>query len=340
MDSVSSQDWQADRDDAIAEIAGELLKGRVGFLVGAGMSQPSGSLSTNLLSETLLKYVYYRGLDEPLDLNIATPISEVARKFPLEAIAQGIVPKLSFGDTGLQRLLSESVFGGRIPDPHKGHIALASLVTKLNIKHLFTTNWDELLEKALGERGRVITEKDFPSLNDIIDSGKTAIVHLHGIFAEPTIKEADLMDPNRPLFQVFLGEFLTKAFVFVGYSLNDPHIKMLYYKSGEMLSRFKKKTYIVSPFESDLERRVSGEVWRQRNATYLPMTSEDFFRGLYEKTVTYALAQLKRKLSKRLNLSAVELQRKVEEIVSVFPSFENHQQVLLYLDALTRGGDK
>ncbi|HST52239.1 MAG TPA: SIR2 family protein [Pyrinomonadaceae bacterium] len=341
--ATDRDDWEIDRDTHVSQIANQLMRGRLSFLIGSGMSIPSGGISGKTLAFNLIWKSLYSQYHDPLDHVFTEELKNVADKFPLEAIAEGAMPNLSFRQRELEEFLAENVFDGKTPQLHDGHIALAALVTKLNIKTIFTTNWDDLLKQALGESGEIITEQKFRDLDHVLDSGKTAIIHLHGTFSDnPLIREEDLMDPERPLFQVLMGELLTKVFVFVGYSLSDPNIRALYYKSGNILSKrsekLEKNTYIVAPPSNRVERRVSTEVWKERHAIYIPMGAEEFFQALYKETATHALDKLKRRLKARLNISSEDLQTKIEEIMSVFPEFEGPEQVLFYLDAITRGG--
>lgn len=340
--TVDPHDTNAERDTHISQIASQLMKGRVGFLIGAGMSIPSGGLSGHQLAFQLVWKSLFQHHHEPLPPDFKKELEEVAAKFPLEAVAEGAIPYLGFEQWDLQELLKESVFGNKTPAINDGHRALAAIVAKLRIRMLFTTNWDELLKEALSESAETITERRFRELDKVLDIGKTAIVHLHGTFADdPLVKESDLMDPDRPLFQIFLGELMTKIFVFVGYSLGDPNIRSLYFKSADILKqrseKLRKTTYVVAPPSSDVDRRLSEAVWRARHATYIPMSGEDFFQALYKETVTHALDGLKKRLRERLDVSAEDLQVKVDEIINVFPSFEAPEQVLFYLDAITRG---
>ncbi len=68
------------------------------------------------------------------------------------------------------------------------------------------------------------------------------------------------------------------------------------------------------------------------------MTAEDFFVALHKEIVTHAVGSLKEKLRRRLNVSFSDLNTKVEEIIKIFPQFQDEEQVLYYIDALTRGG--
>src|SRR5215217_5836517 len=98
MTTPYKPDWKVDWDNAIAQIAAQLLRGRAGFLFGAGMSIPSGGIPASKLAFQLIVkslYQHEHGLLEPA---LEDQIKNVAQKFPLEAVAQGAVPSLPFAD--------------------------------------------------------------------------------------------------------------------------------------------------------------------------------------------------------------------------------------------------
>lgn len=343
MTTPYKPDWNSDWDNDIAHIADQLLSNRAGFLFGAGMSIPSGGIPATELAFELVLGSLYKHASKPLNPSTEESLRKVAQKFPLEAVAQGAVASLPFSDDELEQLLRTVTFKGETPEIHSGHRLLASIVAKVRLRLLFTTNWDNLLKDALGDSGAVITEQKFRDLDRKLDQGKTAVIHLHGTFEDsPLIKERDLMDADRPLFQVFVGELLSKVFVFVGYSLGDPNIRSLYHKIDQILQRKSEKlgktTYVISPPASEADLKLSTAVWRSRHAKYIPLGAEQFFLKLHDQLTTHSLSALKDRLRTRLNVSLEDLQVKLDEIVSVFPQFENPEQVLLYLDAITRGG--
>jgi hypothetical protein len=152
------------------------------------------------------------------------------------------------------------------------------------------------------------------------------------------------MDPERLLFQVFLSEYLSKAFVLVGYSLSDPNIRTLYHRGRDILAKrekFGKATYVVYPPKTKLERNVATEVWRQRGATYIPLSAVQFFEQLHRQALEVVAVEMAKKLMERLGIKERNvLDAKVQEILAVFPGFGSEEQVLLYLDAITRGGGR
>jgi hypothetical protein len=329
-------------ENNIARIAEQLLQGRMGFLFGSGMSIPSGSINGKELGYQLVK----RGLFPAADATFEGKLRLAGSKYPLEAIAAGVVPSQTFQETGLIDILKEVTFPNGRPTIHDGHIKLASMIEKLRtVRILFTTNWDSLLKDAIGESAIEITPKnqnEYMFKIDEFKAMKILIVHLHGTFRdEPYICEKDLMDVDKPLFQLFLSEMMTKSFVFVGYSLSDPNIRALYSRASDILSKIneklKKTTYVVFPASDEVDRMVSQCTWQARNATYIPLDAKEFFSRLQGAVETHALKQMKEQLAKRLGTSKESIDQKIEEIMRVFPDFNSPERVLLYLYAITKG---
>lgn len=273
----------------------------------------------------------------------------MASKYPLEAIASVAESEITFQETQLCNILKEVVFKGEKPELHDGHKHMATIMQRLGtVRLLFTTNWDTLLEEALGNIAVTITNKEFHTLNlDEVLRDKIGVVHLHGTFnEEPLIKEKDLMSSRKPLFSLFLAELMAKSFVFVGYSLSDPNIRSLYFQANEILTsqriNLKKLTYVVFPPDNDVDRKISSEIWSSplRNAKYIPLAADEFFKRLYEQLEGKAMIELKKELQTRLSMTRDELNSKIEEIRSVFPDFAADQQVLGYLNMITKGGNK
>lgn len=343
---VEASDWSVVADSNIARIAEQLVVGRIGFLFGSGMSKPSGGIGGKELAYKLVKKGLFPGKDDSVDPVFKEQVERAASKYPLEAIAAGIVPSQTFQETGLVDILKQVTFPNGQPVKHEGHDKLAAIIAKLRtVRTLFTTNWDSLLKDAIGENAIEITPKNQDQYMFKIDDLKATnilIVHLHGKFEDkPYICENELMDIENPLFQLFLSEMMTKSFVFVGYSLSDPNIRALYYKASDILAKInktlKKTTYVVFPPNDEVDRTVSDCIWRVRNATYIPLDAKDFFVRLQTAIETHALNELKEQLCKQLGASMELINQRIEEIKSVFPDFSSTERALLYLYSITKG---
>jgi hypothetical protein len=353
---MKQQDWEYKVDNHISHIAENLILGRIGFLFGAGFSIPSGGIPGEELAYQLLLKGPFKYIDDkdPSTSNEYTEeelkelenIREVAQKYPLESLASGIVPNFPCHQVSLTNILKDVVFNGKEPECHNGHTHMSAIMNRIGlVRMLFTTNWDNLLELALGENSVPITNNNFMEIN--IEKTLThniGVIHLHGTFDdEPLFEENKLMQPDRPLFSLFIAELMTKSFVFVGYSLSDPNIRSLYFRVNEILTKqrkdLKKTTYVVFPPKNDIDRRVSEMTWLARNATYIPLSGEEFFDRLHELIKSKGVKYLKDKLLKRLDINNVsDLNIKIKEINTVFPDLDSPLQALTYLEAITRGG--
>jgi len=354
---MTKQDWEQKVDNHISHIVDNLILGRIGFLFGAGFSIPSGGIPGKELAYELLLKGPFKNIDdydqstsneyteEEIE-EIKKNIKKAAEKYPLESLASGILKNFPFQHVSLTKLLKDVVFDEKKPQIHNGHNHMGAIINRIGLaRMLFTTNWDNLLELALGDSSESITNSNFMDKDlEKILSEKIGVIHLHGTFDdEPLFEEHKLMKPDQPLFSLFISELMTKSFVFVGYSLSDPNIRSLYFRVNEILMKqrkeLKKTTYVVFPPENDIDRRVSEMTWLERNAIYIPMSGEDFFEQLHERIKSKGINNLKKKLRKRLNLNNNdELNIKIKEINSVFPDLGSPLQALTYLEAITRSG--
>jgi len=331
----------------IVRIARELVNGRIGFLFGSGMSIPSGGIDGQQLAYQLIKKGYFPARDDSTDSEFQEQLKRASSAYPLEAIAAGVAQKQTFQKTGLREILEEVTFPNKKPSKHKGHEKLATIIERLHtVRMLFTTNWDLLLEDSIGVNAIKITPDDQKQYMFNIDDLKTKgvlVIHLHGTFKDkPYICEKDLMDFDKPLFQLFLSEMMTKSFIFIGYSLSDPNIRALYYKAANILSKIneelKKTTYVVFPPKDEVDKIVSKNTWQARNAVYIPLDAENFFIRLQSAIETHALSEMKEKLCKRLGLTSMDLiDQRINEIMRVFPDFHSTDRALLYLYSITKG---
>jgi NAD-dependent SIR2 family protein deacetylase len=324
----------------IGSIAEQLRKKRVGFLIGVGMSLKSGSIRGDELRYALLRRGLYQS-ERDMTREIENKIRKISEKYPLEAIAGAITDELPLKDEELKELLTELAFKEEQPKPNEGHKLLSKIISRFKIKILFTTNWDNLIKSALGESAEVITRNNNRIINlDKITEKKTAIIHLHGTFEDmPLVKENDLMDLESPLLQLFLTELMSKVFVFVGYSMNDPNIKAIYYRTKDLLDRKKvinKKTYIVYPPEDHDKHEIyiNKKIWSARNIEYIPLSAEDFFRMLYEESVVRKMKEVRARLATKLGINEDQLNIKITEYLNVFPGFGTEEQVLDYLEEI------
>lgn len=112
-------------------------------------------------------------------------------------------------------------------------------IVATNYKHIITTNYDALLEKAAQQEGykslltRSYSYIEQQNLSMAIYSGKTAIIHAHGKIADIKLDQFVLteddylaiMKHNLGFRLIINSIFLTNSVLFAGYGGSDPHFE-------------------------------------------------------------------------------------------------------------------
>ena len=112
-------------------------------------------------------------------------------------------------------------------------------IVSTNYRHIITTNYDSLLEKAAEAEGywslltRSYSYCDQQNLSIAIYSGKTAIIHAHGKISDIKLDQFVLTEDDyrsimkhNPGFRLIINSiFLTNSVLFVGYGGSDPHFE-------------------------------------------------------------------------------------------------------------------
>jgi hypothetical protein len=276
-------------DKILDRIVNGLKYYEVQFLFGAGMSRLSGiPTGSDVLTKILQDFFPSDGELSP------TPerIQDLATEFPFEATVQGYQKSLMNGRRDLTRFLTTTLIN---PDylPSGAHHDFCSLCYsegKFRIDCMFTTNFDDLLERAIGlERAVSITETNAREIRKERENGRLPVLHLHGMLTgEYQITEKDVFsDAYRILQSEFLNALISKdVFVFIGYSMNDPDFRRLYgtyRKNVETRGEEEKKTVIILPARDQFSYMLGRKIWDTRGATWIPIGAETFFARLLNR---------------------------------------------------------
>ena len=258
-------------DRAIDRIMQAILERRIDFLFGAGMSVDSGVPAGAALADRLLQIFFPpTGTDPP------TPErrEELTTRFQFEALVQAVEEARGTHredlTRDLKRILTE-------PDykPCQAHYDFLSVClwegAPPMLGRVFTTNFDGVLQQVLGGSAHTVTEENTREIAEAQRQGKIPVIHLHGTLesGKYQITESDLFDRRCRSRDSTVRSALNgaEAFVFVGYSMNDPDFRSLYldYREDISLRRTQdKKTYVVSPVGDGLEYDLARAVWRSR----------------------------------------------------------------------------
>ena len=112
-------------------------------------------------------------------------------------------------------------------------------IVSTNYRHIITTNYDSLLEKAADIEGysglitRSYSYNDYQNLSIAVYSGKTSIIHAHGKISDIKLNQFVLTEDDyqsimkhNPGFRTIINSiFLTNSVLFAGYGGSDPHFE-------------------------------------------------------------------------------------------------------------------
>lgn len=126
-----------------------------------------------------------------------------------------------------------ALFYAAIPNEYHEYIV------STDYKHIITTNYDSLLEKAAKKLGykalltRSYSYTEQQNLSIAVYSGKTAIIHAHGKISDIKLDQFVLTKDDylaimkhNPGFRLIINSiFLTNSVLFAGYGGSDPHFE-------------------------------------------------------------------------------------------------------------------
>lgn len=277
-------------DQALARIVKAINERTVELLLGAGLSSESDvPLGPNLASQLLRVFFPQDGEDAPTDQQL----DQIALVTPLETIAQAveIAPGQKRADLTkiLARILIEPEFP--VSEAHRDLLSICYwLGSQPTLDQVFTTNFDLLLDRAFGAKGRAITESNILEIRATQQKGLIPILYLHGRLDRDDyqVTESDIFQERK--FRSLHAQFrsaLTNAdaFIFVGYSLSDPDFRRIYMQFREEIDlrlRAERSTFVVGPAKDAVYYALEKNVWRSRGAIWLPLTAGLFFRRIRE----------------------------------------------------------
>lgn len=201
-------------DDYAEKLARHLIGGKLVLFVGAGIS-----LQASHVSDTKKKLPLWAELADMVarDCNISLDEFKGEILDLFDAISQN-----------LSRRELEDAVRKHIPDNDYAPDATHNAIAALPWRRIYTTNYDNLLQRALNERFPIKNEQDFELLNRN-EKERPRLIHLHGTLSEMhTLAGEDYQNwqDNHPIaVNRFVTDGLENSFLFVGYSNSDPHFK-------------------------------------------------------------------------------------------------------------------
>ncbi len=200
--------------DALVEsMSRRFNRGQGAYFLGAGVSVPSG-MPTWL--EMLAPLVSAR-------LRV-----RLTGEHDLAAAAQYVVNANNGNRRPLVDRLHELLERPAVPNEYHRWIGLTA-----GADVIWTTNFDELVERALDSR--TIVRHDDMSLLRAVGPGEVEVVKLHGCIARSkpdefviTTGDYEDFDLRRPgLANHLASDLMRRSFLFVGYGYNDPNVRTM-----------------------------------------------------------------------------------------------------------------
>lgn len=203
--------------------------GRGALFAGAGLSIPLGGISW---SELLREEADSIGID-------------VSRENDLISVAQFIYNESGTRQTITQLLKNKIIKNGV---ENKNHHLLSSLP----IKKVWTTNYDDFLEKSFINAGKIVDlKKSVQDMATELDYTDTTVYKMHGDIGIPNSTvllkdDYEIYDKKNELFTKTLQtDLLSNTFLFIGFSFDDPNLENILSKVRVMLEGNPRRHYCI-----------------------------------------------------------------------------------------------
>jgi hypothetical protein len=231
------------------ELEQSLLAGECVLFAGAGLSRGAGLPDWAELIQRLADEL---GID-PARLDYLDLAQWHKERFGPDALAEVIRQTFSHPE--------------RSSRPTLAHYLLLSLP----LRHVITTNYDDLLERALTALKRypikIVQQEDVARTGA---AGGVFVVKLHGDAAHPeeivlSRDDYDEFFTSRPAMALLLeGLLLNQTFFFVGYGLRDPNFRQIYSRIARMLREARRPAYATTFEASGPRGPYLREQWRNK----------------------------------------------------------------------------
>lgn len=186
----------------------EIQNNNAAVFIGAGLSKDAGFVDWKSILKNMAK-----------ELRL-----DISKEQDLVALAQ-----YYYNENGSRSIINDTIFEefsreSGITDNHR-------ILARLPITTYWTTNYDTLIENALGEAQRVVDVKYNNSHFSITKPQRDAIVYkMHGdkSFPNETVIIKDDYEKyyrdHAPFLTALSGDLISKTFLFLGFSFSDPNI--------------------------------------------------------------------------------------------------------------------
>lgn len=197
------------------------------IFAGAGLSVNAGYINWKELMRDIAEEL-------GLDVDKESDLIEIAQFYRNSKSGRGGIN---------QRLIDEFTKDVVTSENHK-------LLAKLPIKTYWTTNYDNLIEKALEQNGKIVDVKLASDTLSYAKKGRDAIVYkMHGDISLPndavlTKDDYESYNEKRQMFTTALqGDLVSKTFLFWGFSFDDPNLEYILSRIRILLGESRRDHY-------------------------------------------------------------------------------------------------
>lgn len=217
-----------------------LSEGKLSIFAGSGISVDSGLPQWDEFVDKYIEICEQLNDSLPLNLRFTDIIAEAKKSKDTHLIStitalKGKVKEIQKHGVNTDFCvdeLNDLFYTAKPCDYHK-------YIVSTNYRHIITTNYDSLLERAAKEAGykelltRSYSYSDQQNLSITIYSGKTAIIHAHGKISDIKLDQfvlteddySAIMKYNSGFRLIINSIFLSNSVLFAGYGGSDPHFE-------------------------------------------------------------------------------------------------------------------
>lgn len=316
--------------EILSQVAEALLRNKVVFVIGAGMSRASNvPIFDDIVNEFLKRKFEMMSIKLPPE-----KIQKLSGRFNPEAILSWYIKPFKEGKRE-QEFLEElkTVLADRDKPANDAHIVLQHFCQEDYISVVYTTNFDFLLEKGFKSAAYPITDVNQGDLKEI-SKDYFAVIHLHGhvgtklsnpeITIEGRIKitEEETFDIETKCFQQFKLDLLNCEFVvFIGHSFNDYDIRHLIFHMKKEFKELPCKFIAVGMVADEYEEIMAKGVWDARGFKFFPHGATAFLEYLEKSVIKAEHKDALDELSKKFGRSPIVIRDMAEKIEKTFDFF-------------------
>ncbi len=193
--------------------------------------------------------------------------------------------KEAFSSALYTNILSSKLRGDDVidfPDPYK-------LIVQLPFTAVITTNYDKLLERAYERLANISpktpTHMDIDSLGTLLFMNNFFILKAHGDIDRPesliltTSDYSGIIHSNPAFNSLFSAILLTKAILFIGYSISDPDFRLLLERQLTTFKGYVPDRYALMSGVGEIEQQV---LLRSAGIKVLPYAEHDDVKTFLE----------------------------------------------------------